>query len=108
MLLLMLLLSPMSSLAHFGVLALPGFCLGRAAVARRDGRAWAILVAAAALALTANKSLVGGRVYSLTLWYGSVTAETMILLLGCWLLLWEGRKVAALQAAPTEPARQAA
>ena len=109
MLLLMLLLSPMSSLAHFGVLTLPGFCLGRAGVARRDKRAWAILLAAAALALTANKSLVGARVYSLTLWYGSVTAETLILLLGCCLLLWEGRKVAALRAtAPVGPARQAA
>ena len=67
------------------------------------------LVAAAALALTANKALVGGRVYSLTLWYGSVMGETLILLLGCCLLLWEGRKVAALKAtAQAEPAREAA
>ncbi len=109
MLLLMLLLSPMSSLAHFGVLTLPGFCLGRAAVARRDGRVWAILAAAAALAITANKALVGGRVYSLTLWYGSVMGETLILLLGCCLLLWEGRKVAALRATtPAGAAREAA
>ncbi len=104
MLLLMLMLSPMSSLAHFGVLALPGFCLGRASLARRDGRVWALLLAAAALALTANKALVGERIYSLTLWYGSVTAETLLLFLGCCLLLWEGRKVAALKTtASAEP-----
>ncbi len=90
-LLLMLLLSPMSSKAHFGVLVLPGFCLARAAAAGRSKVLGALLLAAVALALLASKDLLGEKLYTLTLWYGTVTTETLLLLAGCLLVLQQER-----------------
>jgi hypothetical protein len=86
-LLLMLLLSPMSSKAHFGVLLLPGFCLARAALAGRQRWLWPLLIASVVLALGSNKDPLGERLYTLTLWCGSVTWHTLLLLCGCLVLL---------------------
>jgi hypothetical protein len=86
-LLLMLLLSPMSSKAHFGVLILPGFCLARAAVRQRSPLLGGLLLIAVALALLGNKDPLGEKLYTLTLWYGTVMLETLVLLAGCLLLL---------------------
>jgi hypothetical protein len=85
--LLMLLLSPMSSKAHFGVLVLPGFCLARARLSWGDWRRRWLLLPAVLLALLANKDPLGPGLYTLTLWYGSVTWQTVLLLLGCCLVL---------------------
>jgi hypothetical protein len=85
--LLMLLFSPMSSKAHFGLLILPGFCLGRAAFSTHRRWLWPILVAAVLLALASNKDPLGERLYTLTLWLGCVTWETLLLLAGCFGLL---------------------
>src|SRR5262249_25656162 len=85
-LLLMLLLSPMSSKAHFGVLVLPGFLLARTAAER--GRLPGVLLAAAvALALVANKDPLGERLYTMALYYSTVTGEAVALLAGCLLIL---------------------
>jgi hypothetical protein len=86
-LLLMLLLSPMSSKAHFGVLVLPGFCLARAARITRDRRTWTLVLTAAALGVLGSKDLLGERLYTLALWYGSATWQTLLLLAGCYALL---------------------
>jgi hypothetical protein len=86
-LLLMLLLSPMSSKAHFGVLVLPGFFLARAAAAARGQLLGGLLLGAAALAVLASKDLLGEKLYTLTLWYSTVTAETLVLLAGCLIVL---------------------
>jgi hypothetical protein len=102
-LLLMLLLSPMSSKAHFGVLLVPGFCLARAALdevrrGKKTGRlylACALLAVAVGLGGLANKDLLGGRWYTLALWYGSATWQALALLAGC-LLFLKGRKVEAV------------
>jgi hypothetical protein len=87
-LLLMLLLSPMSSLAHFGTLILPAFCLARAAMGSRRGISWIAPGTAGLLAVTASKDLLGERLYTVLLWSGSVTCETVVLLGGCLTLLY--------------------
>jgi hypothetical protein len=79
-LLLMLLLSPMSSAAHFGTLVLPGMLLARRAVVRRDPVLRALLIAALVCAIVSNKDLVGGRVYTTALWCGCVMMNAVFLL----------------------------
>jgi hypothetical protein len=81
------LLSPMSSKAHFGVLLLPGLVLARAAVSRPDRLSRSLLAAAVVCAVLAHKDLLGPRLYTLTLWYGSVTWQTLLLFTGCLVLL---------------------
>jgi hypothetical protein len=108
-LLLMLLLSPMSSVAHFGVLVVPGVCLAR--LARAPGRrAFAVPVLVSfALALASNKDLLGGKLYTVALWYGCVTWNTLALLAGCLLAQAYGRRApAASLPSPAEPAPRAA
>jgi hypothetical protein len=109
--LLMLLFSPMSSKAHFGVLILPGFCLARTAINLQRRWLWPILVAAILLALASNKDPLGERLYTLTLWLGCVTWETLLLLAGCLALLATGDNPvseAMTAAAPDSPTRIAA
>jgi hypothetical protein len=105
-LLLMLLLSPMSSKAHFGILVLPGFCVARAAAASGRRWGWALVAVAAALGLAGNKDPLGERLYTLTLWLGSVTLQTLILLAGCLALLRRPLDpvAATLPVAATSPA----
>ncbi|HEY7329724.1 MAG TPA: glycosyltransferase family 87 protein [Gemmataceae bacterium] len=85
LLLLMVLLSPMSSKAHFGTLVLPGFCLARTAIHSRGLLLKGMLAAAVALGLLCNKDPLGERLYTLSLWYGVVTWQALILLAGCFL-----------------------
>jgi hypothetical protein len=92
-LMLMLLLSPMSSKAHFGILIVPGFLLARAAVASGSRFLWGCLLASVSLALVSNKDVVGDAVYSLTLEYGTVMWHTVILLVGCLTYLWRQTRV---------------
>lgn len=92
---LMLLFSPMSSRAHFGTLVLPTFLLARAALYQRSRLLCCCLVASLLLTATANKDLVGTHVYTLSLWFGGTTWQTLILLMACCLLL--ARNNACLQ-----------
>jgi hypothetical protein len=104
-LLLMLLFSPMSSPAHFGILIVPACCLARAAVTRHW--AWGIAPAVAALlGWTASKDLLGERLYTALLWSGSVTCQTLLLLAGCLLLL--AREQGQASASAVDPLRRAA
>ena len=80
---LMLLMSPMSSMAHFGTLVLPGFCLARYAVINRDRTVGSLVVCAAILGILSNKDPVGAKAYTALLWCGVVTANTFLLWLGC-------------------------
>lgn len=90
-LLLMVLLSPMSSKAHFGTLVLPGFCLARAVLHPRSAERHprrlltGLLVITVGLGLLCNKDPLGERLYTLSLWYGVVTWQTLLLLAGCML-----------------------
>jgi hypothetical protein len=102
---LMLLLSPMSSMAHFGVLVVPGFCLARRAFARRDRLLTTLLFAAAAAACASNKDLLGGRLYTVALWAGCVMLNTLFLLAGC---LYELAPRGPIAKARAESLKQAA
>lgn len=94
-LLLMLLFSPMSSKAHFGVMVLPGFCLACAAARSGSRLLWALVLAATALGVLANKDPLGERLYTLALWHGSVTWHALLLLGGCLLVLHRQRRTRA-------------
>jgi len=76
---------------------LPGFCLARAALDRQSmGRQpqqflKGLLAAAVALGLICNKDPLGEKLYTLSLWYGIVTWQALILLVGC-LLVYHWRR----------------
>ncbi len=89
--LLMVLISPMSDLAHLGVVILPAFCLARIAAVYRDRTATAALVVAAAGAIVVNKDLVGGTFYTAALWGGAATWSLLALWVGCVIALARGR-----------------
>jgi hypothetical protein len=103
---LMLVLSPMSSKAHFGTLLLPAFCLARATIGSRDPLRWALLVAVVVLGPLGSKGLLGNRLYTLTLFYGATTIQTVLLGAGCGLVLRQQRARAQQVPcpAPAEPA----
>jgi hypothetical protein len=109
-LLLMLLLSPMSSKAHFGVLILPGFCLARASLVDNRRLLLPVLAAAVLLAVASNKDPLGERLYTLSLWLGCVTWQTLLLLAGCLTLMARGDSEVSphVSAAPGSALRPAA
>jgi hypothetical protein len=97
--LLMVLLSPMSSKAHFGTLILPGFCLARAALRSQGRLLKGVLASAVVLGLLCNKDPLGERLYTLSLWYGVVTWQTLLLLVGC-LLVYRKMKSSVMMQLP--------
>ncbi len=106
-LLLMLLLSPMSSKAHFGTLLVPGFCLARAALAPGRRAERALLAVAVALSLLSSKGPLGERLYTLSLWYGALTWQSLALLAGCLVALRRRPAVGAAVPCPAPAARAA-
>lgn len=80
----MLLFSPMSSPAHFGVLLLPALLLARSALLERSRMAGAFLGVMLPAAFASNKDLLGAPLYSLGLWHGSVMAAALAALGGSW------------------------
>jgi hypothetical protein len=88
---LMLLMSPMSDLAHLGILILPAFCLARIAVFTADRAISTTLMAAAVGALSVNKDLIGSTAYTVVLWIGIATLSTLALWVGCMIALSRGR-----------------
>ncbi len=80
---LMLLMSPMSDLAHLGPTILPAFCLARIAIFRGDRIIGATLVVAAVGALAVNKDLIGDTGYTVVLWVGVATLSMLALWGGC-------------------------
>jgi hypothetical protein len=98
-LLLMVLLSPMSSKAHFGTLVLPGFCLARAALHLQSRLLKVVLAGAVVLGLLCNKDPLGERLYTLSLWYGVVTWQTLLLVAGC-LIVYRQNQLNVLRQLP--------
>ena len=80
-----LLLSPMSSKSHFGVLVLPGFCLARALVVRRD-IVLAVLLGAVLLTQLFSMRMLGTW-YQIGLWYGSLSGTALLQLIACGYML---------------------
>jgi hypothetical protein len=80
--LLMLLLSPNSSRAHFGVMLLPAFCVGRIAMAQGDRAAWALFALATFVSLLCYNTPFN-ILFFYALWGGGVTLVAVLLLCGC-------------------------
>ena len=99
---LMLMYSPMSSIPHFATLILPGFCLARQAVVRRDRAAAVVVALASVCAALSNKDLQGGSLYTLGLWHGVVMLNALVLLAGLLTTLarWPARKRESQTEAP--------
>ena len=87
---LMLLMSPMSGRAHFGILVLPAFCLARAALVTRDRVLWGVVGSAAVITVFSNKDLVGSFAHGVMLWVGSTTLVALLLWFGCVYALHRG------------------
>jgi len=81
--LLALIFSPMTGLAHYGVLILPAFCLARLALIGNRRWALATVLAVLAIALAAGKDLVGSTAYTAAMWAGAPFIGLVILWLGC-------------------------
>jgi hypothetical protein len=90
-LVLMLLLSPMSSKAHFGVLLVPGFLVARAAALSGSKLLWGCILLSTMLACVSHKDFLGEDGYTLMLWYGAATWEALVLWLGCVAVAWRSR-----------------
>jgi hypothetical protein len=82
-LLLMLLLSPNSSRAHFGVMLLPAFCVARIAVAEKNRFARMVTVLATLATLICYNIPGLNSLHAVTLWAGAVTLAAVLLLAGC-------------------------
>jgi Glycosyltransferase family 87 len=78
----MILLSPMSSIPHFATMIVPAWLLTDAALRGRR-ELWPFVAVMLVGALLSNKDLVGGRVYTLGLWYGSVMWTSVAAFGGC-------------------------
>ena len=83
-----LLVSPMSSRAHFCTLILPALCLARAAIDRGMRVAWTTLIAATVLTLLSFNLPFVRQWNRISLWLGFVTLATICLLIGCLWLRW--------------------
>lgn len=81
----MLLLSPMSGLAHFGILLLPALCLAYETFTRSPCTGL-FLVAPVAAGILCNKDLVGNNIYTTVLWYGAATFAATSLFFGSGML----------------------
>jgi len=89
----MLLLSPMSGLAHFGILLLPALNIANGTTTVQS-RNWMVLFLILPLigGVCLNKDLVGNNLYSMFLWYATATFATISLFLGNGLLSRQARK----------------
>ncbi len=82
-LLLMLLFSPNSSPAHFGVMLLPAFCIARVAVKEKNHALQVGLIAATFFTLVSNNFPGLKPLHILTHWAGAVSIAAFILWVGC-------------------------
>lgn len=99
-LLLMLLLSPMSSPAHFGTLILPGFCLARWSLQQRSWGLLSLLLLVNLLVLSQCRDLVGSYLHGCFLWMGLPMWSTLLLLAGCLRVRWGQQHAAAASELP--------
>jgi hypothetical protein len=79
---LMLAFSPMASKAQWGVLILPGFCLSRLAITRRDPIVICFF-AIGWLAWLASQNFLGKNAVFVGLWYGAVLINALAWFIVC-------------------------
>lgn len=82
-LLLMLLFSPNSSPAHFGVMLLPAFCIARIAIMGKNHGLAACLIAATFFTLVSNNIPGLKPLHILTHWAGAISMAALILWAAC-------------------------
>ena len=82
----MLLLSPMSSKAHFGILILPAFCIARMLESPKRIIIFVFLAIPLFMGVFLNKDLSGANIYTLLLWGAGATWSTILLFFGSALL----------------------
>jgi hypothetical protein len=80
-LMLMLLLSPMTSKAHCGVMLVPAFALARSALDNRS-RVLAAILVVVLLAVLGSQNMMSARVVCITMWHGTVTWAILLMLIG--------------------------
>ncbi len=101
---LMMMLSPMSSKPHFGILLLPQLALVRAGWANRDRLLLGLAVLVGIGGLCTGKDVTGRQAYEFLLWNGLIFWMTLALFLGCChTRFWYGekRQEAAANAEPS-------
>jgi len=79
---LMLACSPMAAKAQWGVLMLPGFCLARLCITRRDPILIVCFVVGW-LAWLASQNFLGKNAVFVGLWYGAVLLNALAWFAGC-------------------------
>jgi len=87
---LMLVFSPMAAKAQWGVLMLPGFCLARLCIIRRE----LIVIACFTtgwLAWIASQNFLGPNAVFVGLWYGAVLINALLWFAGCGYVLMRSR-----------------
>lgn len=80
--LMMVLMSPMSSKSHFGILILPGMVLARVAWTQQSKVLWMLFIAGNVIGITAL-TWWGNYIAYVSLFYGVVTIKSLFLLAGC-------------------------
>ena len=94
-----LLLSPMTSRSHVGILILPAFCLCRDAIYSGDKFSWTLVILAWVFSIS-SFNLPGDKTFvEMSFWLGSVMFCAVFFLIGCGYLILRG--------APAIPAGQA-
>lgn len=96
----MLLLSPMSSKAHFGILILPAFCIARMIESQKKTIVFSFLAIPLLMGIFLNKDLSGANIYTLLLWSAGVTWSTVSLFLGNAMLRYSIKQSQQNQPAP--------
>jgi hypothetical protein len=86
-----LLLSPMASRTHFGIMILPAFCVARDAIYSRDRFSWALLLVALICSLVSINILRDKSFVEMTFWLGAPMFCALSLFVGCGYLILRPR-----------------
>jgi glycosyl transferase family 87 len=89
-----LLLSPMTSRTHFGILILPAFCLCRDAIYSGDKFSWTLVILALVFSVS-SFNIPGDKTrVEMSFWLGSVMLCAVFFLIGCGHLILRGARAA--------------
>jgi Glycosyltransferase family 87 len=98
-----LLLSPMTSRTHFGILILPAFCLCRDAIYSGDKFSWTLVMLALVFSVSSFNIASDKTFVEMSFWLGSVMFCAVFLLIGCGHLILRGAPAAGAGKAMARP-----
>jgi hypothetical protein len=98
-----LLLSPMTSRTHFGILILPAFCLCRDAIYSGDKFSWSLVILALIFSLSSFNIGSDKTFVEMSFWLGSVMFCALFFLIGCGHLILRGAPAVAAGQAMARP-----